>query len=274
MEPATGDFGAELRRLRTTAGMRQTDLVDTLHGVIARSTLANVESGRELPSPRLWSAIQGDLPRWVEPLHAHYESARRPQPSVDNPLATLAGPFSLVEARYVYTFREHHAPEEIIEVRQVRALKDGADGYVLRMDTDGPGSELDLETLWGGTIEQSVVTHDPAQTVFLHRLVFDRPLRKGETHSFALRSWITQEDKPPTWVDIRYTIPIGAASIHLNFLGPAPHRVWRFGPLAGAIMATGPELAHGQEIRLHRGAATARFPRPDLNAEYGIAWAW
>mgnify|MGYP000929362662 CR=1 FL=1 len=268
-------FGDELRRLRTTAGMRQSDLTEALGRVVARSTLANVESGRELPSARLWSAIQRELPDWAEALQSHYDYAREPQISgADNPLATLAGPFSLTEARYVYTFREHRAPEEIVEVKHVRALKDGADGYVLRMNTDGPSTELDVEVLWGGVIEQSVVRHDGGQTVLLHRLAFDRTLRRGETHSFALRSWITKEDTPPNKVDLRYTIPISLASLHLNFLGPTPRRLWRFGPLADAIMATDPDLAHGQDIYLRNGSASAYFDRPSLNAEYGIAWTW
>lgn len=48
--------------------MRQQDLVDALDRVIARSTLANVEVGRENPSARLWAAINDKLPEWVPQL--------------------------------------------------------------------------------------------------------------------------------------------------------------------------------------------------------------
>ncbi len=268
-------FGAELRRLRIATGMRQVDLAETLENVIARSTLANVEADREPPSARLWAAIQRQRPDWVAHLQSHYDYARNPQPDgAETRWATLAGPFSLTEARYIYTFREHRAPEEIIEVKHVRALKDGADGYLLRMSSDGPSTELDLEVLWGGIVDQSVARHADGQTIFLHRLAFDRPLRKGETCSFALRYWITKEDTPPNRVDLRYTIPINLASLHLNFLGPTPRRLWRFGPLADATLATDPGLTHGNDLELRSGSTSAYFDRPNLNAEYGIAWNW
>lgn len=245
--------------------------------MIARSTLASVESGREPPSPRLWAAIQRALPEWCATLEPAFEEARRNTRTTGfngNTLSTLAGPFALEEARYVYTFREHRAPEEIVEVRRVRALKDGADSYVLRMKTDGPSSELDMEVLWGGRIDESAVRHTDGQTVFLNRLVFDRPLRRGEVYSFGLRSWIAKEESPPTDVCLRYTIPIAEASLHLNFLGPTPSRAWRFGPLADAAFAKDPEVARDGLIGIDGGAVSAYFVRPNLNAEYGLAWDW
>lgn len=269
------EFGTELKRLRLEAGLRQIDLVTQLGQVIARSTLAGVESGRELPSIKLWSALREVRPEWTETLRPLYEHSReQPVTSAGGSLSSLAGPFSLVEARYVYIFRDGPAPEEIIEVRQVRALKDGADSYVLRMATDGPESELDAEVLWGGTLGQSVVKHDLGQTVILHRLDFDHPVRKGEVYSFGLRSRVTKEEDPPTSVELNYTIPVSLASLHLNFRGPSPRQAWRFGPLADAWLAEAPEVMHAGQLQLRQGSVSAYFRNPSLNAEYGIAWAW
>lgn len=269
------DFGPELRRLRLEASLRQVDLVDELGHVIARSTLAGIESGRELPSLRLWSALRERRPEWVATLQPAFDNARSSSSTpAAGSLSSLAGPFSLVEARYIYTFRQYRSPDEIIEVRRVRALKDGADAYVLRMNTDGEGSELDAEVLWGGTIAQNAVRHTPGQTMFLHRLVFDHPLRKGEVYSFGLRSWISKEDDPPTWVDLRYTIPIAEASLHLNFLGTRPRKAWRFGPVADPRLANEPGVAAAGQLEFRGGCVSTYFPNPSLHAEYGVAWDW
>lgn len=270
-------FGEELRRLRMTSGLRQIDLVEALDHVIARSTLASVESGREAPSPRLWASIEKARPDWALALRPAFAEARSivsPPAAAAGALTSLAGPFALEEARFVYTFREHHAPEEIVEVRRVRALKDGADAYVLRMSTDGPTSELDIEVLWGGHLTETAVRHHQGQTVFLNRLVLDHPLRKGDLYSFGVRSWLTKEDDPPEDVCLSYTIPIAEASLHLNFLGPVPAKVWRFGPLADSAFTRDPDVANAGALPLTEGRVSSYFFKPNLHAQYGIAWEW
>ena len=270
-------FGENLKNLRLAAGLRQEDLVKQLDGVVARSTLASVESGRERPSPRLWSALERALPEWAAQLQPEYRVARGESdaaPNGDLRWANPAGPFTLDGARYVYTWRDHRAPEEIIEVRQVRALQDGADAYVLKLDTDGIDSELDAEALWGGRTDQSLVRHEDGRTLVMHRFVLDRPLRRGETTSFALRSWITKECDPPSVVTLTYTIPIREAALHLNFLGPRPSSVWRFGPLADDALARDPDVAARGRVPENGRQASAYFRKPSLNTHYGMAWEW
>ena len=271
-------FGSELRRLRLSAGLRQADLVEVLERVIARSTLASVESGRELPSPRLWAAIGRALPTWVEELQPLFEAARGTQPAEDagsSLLQTpLAGAFALEEARYIYTWRDHEVPEEIVEVRRVRALRDGEDAYVLRLKTDAETSEMDTEVLWGGRIDDSLTRHLNGRTLFLHRFVFDRPLRRGEVFTFGLRSWVSREDDPQSSVALRYTIPIVEASLHFNFLGRLPGRVWRFGPLADEGLAKDDEVVSAGVIEPVGRSVSSYFAKPALAACYGMGWDW
>lgn len=144
------DFGRELKRLRMDSGMRQQDLTESLSGVVARSTLASVESGRERPSARLWAALQGVYPQWssLGPLYLESRAGReRPGTGAGLSTAPLAGPFALEESRITYTWRDHRVPEEIVEVRRVRALRDGADSYVLKLKTDGSETGIDAEVL-------------------------------------------------------------------------------------------------------------------------------
>jgi transcriptional regulator with XRE-family HTH domain len=272
------EFGQQLRQLRLESGYRQSDLVDKLDKVIARSTLASVESGREHPSARLWAALERELPVWAETLRPAYTAAvdARNENIGGSPFTTLAGPFALVEARYVYVFREHPAPEEIIEVRRVRALRDGADAYVLRLDSDGATSDFDAEVMWGGQLTNSVSMHHDGNTTVLHRLEFDRKLRKGDIYSFALRSWVAGEDDPPKCIGLSYTIPISEASLHLNFFGPVPSTIWRFGPVVDSALGEDPKSEWARRGRLEprRGAVSAYFENPRLNTEYGVAWVW
>ena len=115
------EFGAALGRLRSEAGLRQQDVSDRLAGNFARSTLANVESGRERPSARLWKALQDAFPEWTEQLAPTFEAGRAPgvpAAADDSFLAEVGVPFAIEEVSYVYTWRDHRAPEEIIEVRR------------------------------------------------------------------------------------------------------------------------------------------------------------
>ncbi|PFG15630.1 helix-turn-helix protein [Propionicimonas paludicola] len=271
------EFGQQLRALRLGQGFRQADLADKLHGAVARSTLASVESGRTSPSPRLWAALENELPEWAACLEPAYASTQSyvAEPPADSPFAELAGPFVLVDARYVYVFREHRAPEEIIEVLRVRAMRDGADAYVLHLDgvsASGP----EVEILWGGRITDAAPSHGDRKTSALHRIAFDHRLKKGELYSFAVRSWVAHVDTPPNCVGLCHTIPVSRASLQLNFFGPTPAKLWRFGPVVDGTLAEDPASAWAQHgpLEVQSGCVSACFENPRLNTEYGIAWQW
>lgn len=81
---AMEDFGAALRGLRKKRGLRQADLAAALDHQFARSTLANVEAGREAPSRRVWEAFSG-------PSRLTSQRCRNPSPA--------SGPWSRADAR-------------------------------------------------------------------------------------------------------------------------------------------------------------------------------
>ncbi|GEM_PF-3482000 len=265
-------FGEVLKQLRREDGMRQLDLVDALNGVIARSTLANVEVGRENPSIRLWEAICSNLPHWVsrlEPLYRAKGVAVTPTPF------EVSGPFELLEATYVYTFREHRAPEEIVQLRRVRALTDGADGYGLKLMNNSVGFDLDSEALFGGWIEQHERILGPNEHLHLTRFHFDRQLSRGEVHQFATRSWVADDD-PGQVVTVRFTRPTMMTQLRLNFLSPnrVPQQVYRFGPLPDPNAE--PESAEGQDPlpAVAPGIYSLRIDSPVLGHLYGVGWEW
>lgn len=269
-EPVEG-FGEALRRQRQAHGLRQKDLVEALDHVIARSTLANVEVGREKPSARLWAAICQYLPDWVEPLQPWFDAAHHVQ---GGPPFELSGPFEILEATYVYTFREHRAPEEIIQVRRVRALADGADGYGLQLRTDSGHLGLETEALWGGWIEgHSRVVHE-GRNRHLTRFHFDRALRRGQVHEFATRAWV-DHDEQTNRIAVQFTRLTEQVVLTLNFLGPRPAAVWTFGPhehLADHDRTTvDPDRLVSASPN---GSYVALVERPPLGAVQGITWSW
>jgi transcriptional regulator with XRE-family HTH domain len=118
------DFGDALRRVRAAHGLRQRDLVHELDGQFARSTLANVESGREPPSPRLMALLLERFPQHGDELGPLYEASRvalsarllSREPSLtadhsDTASMRLGGPFVIEQYNLVYVFRESRSPE-------------------------------------------------------------------------------------------------------------------------------------------------------------------
>lgn len=251
--------------------MRQQDLVDALDRVIARSTLANVEVGRENPSARLWAAINDKLPEWVPQLEPWY---RRDGRHGGLPPFEISGPFEILDATYAYTFREHRAPEEILLVRRVRATAEGADGYGLKLSNNSGTFDLDTEALWGGWIEQHSRQLDTGHSAHLTRFHFDRRLRRGEVHEFCTRSWVSH-DEPGDVVTVKFTRPTQHVTISLNFLGPRPRQVFTFGPLPDdEPEPSGP--THPDQVVQPRpnGSCVMSLEQPKLGCYYGIMWKW
>lgn len=283
-------FGAALRELRRQRGWRQQDLVEALGSHVARSTIANVETGREPPTPRLWELLRALEPSVVTQLEPLYEQARGrlvrktpSPPAVDAhcsgdeaPRRGLAGPYVIELLQLIYVFRHSRSPEEIIEVRRVRATRHGADGYGLKfVQTRQEGFRADEEPLWGGHLTDGEHIDAAGRTVYLRRVDFGRRLRKGQVHEFAVRSWVERDPDPETSVNVLFSIPCQAVTIHLNFRGPdTPACCWAFGPIPDEIL-TPAEPEDGRPVTLSAaGTASAYFKNPELGVEYGIAWRW
>lgn len=262
-------FGEALRTLRKDAGMRQVDLVEALDRVIARSTLANVEVGRERPSARLWSRIRTTFPEWTETL----EPLIPPHSPADE-VFELSGPFHTIEANYAYTFRDHPSPEEIVQVRRVRATSDGAAEYGLKITSERTDFGLDSEPLFGGWIRRHEHHIDEQRSLYLTRFHFDRPLKTGEEHEFALRSWVAQGD-PGRSALVTFTLPTERARITLNFLGGRlPRAVWHFGPLADPMLVPSDGRGCPEVKAMDPGIYSLHLLHPKPSQCYGMGWAW
>lgn len=280
------DFGTCLRTLRLARGWRQQDLVEALEGGIARSTLANVESGREPPTPRLWLLLETHLPDWTPSLTECYRAAREAvdrsrrdaHPSGESPGGghVLGGPFVVEQFQLALVFRHSRSPEEVIEVRRVRATRSGADAYGLKFErVHQEGFRAETEALWGGSLESDEVVDVDGRTLHLRRVRFSRTLRRGQTHEFALRSWVQQDPEPGTYVNVAFPIPASAVALHLNFLGPEkPHECWHYGPLADEALL--PEQAPLDTLLTPSPGGTVSHHLTGLEpgASYGIAWRW
>ncbi|MEL4356602.1 MULTISPECIES: helix-turn-helix domain-containing protein [unclassified Luteococcus] len=262
-------FGEALKRRRKDSGMRQVDLVAALEHVIARSTLANVEAGRERPSARLWATLQRCLPEWTEDL-----ARCHPDPTICAQHTVELVPFDVLEATYSYTFREHSSPEEILLTRRIRATVDGVDGYDLQITSDRSAFGLEMEPLFGGWIEHSEHRLGDEASRFLTRFRFDRSLATGEEHEFALRSWVNGAD-PGCTAQSTFTTPTQQARITLNFWGSRqPSRVWHFGPLDDPPCIPGDGQGCDELEPMARGSYSLRLTRPQLHRIYGIGWSW
>lgn len=284
-----GSFGNALRRLRSERGWRQQDLADALDGRLGRSTIANLETDRERPTPRVMSLLSEVAPEWTSALQPHYETSRsRPRPgrvrpqadeapdASDRPRHLLAGPFVIEQLQLIYVFRHSRSPEEIIEVRSVRATTSGADGYGLKLEqTRADGFRVEEEPLWGGHLVDSEHLDRTGHTVYLRRMDFERTLRKGQVHDFAVRSWIERDPEPDTVVQARFSIPCKELAIHLNFRGPdLPRQAWAFGPIPDDALVP-QRAADGEPLEITIGGTVSKYYSPvDAANEYGIAWAW
>jgi len=170
-------------------------------------------------------------------------------------------------------FRESAVPEEIISVRTVRAMRDGADGYGLMQSHDSPVFEFYSEALWGGYLTSHEQRLGAGRVVHVERFAFGRRLRRGERHEFAVRSWVDRSDAD-TAIALHFSLPTELATLRLNFYGGRqPASVWSFGPIPDeAFLPTSAE--DGVSAPVHGRAVQVDFRRPVAGRTYGIAWAW
>jgi transcriptional regulator with XRE-family HTH domain len=291
-------FGDALRQLRAAHGLAtQQALVDRLGGELHRTTVVRLENGQLPPSPRVWRLLSAAFPAdrpWLEPIYetarqererasaerAGRQSRRSRRPGDSSATAeqgfVLGGPYLVERYDLVYVFRESRAPEEMLEVRQVRALKGGARRYVLKVDHLGSTSfTIETEALWGGTLVTDERLTPGSKTVYLRSLDFGRELRRGEQHSFAIRHWVERDPEPNTAVMVEQTIVAEVVAVHLNFWGSeVPRLVWRYGPLPDEALAPGSPTRSAQLLLNQHGSISARFVRPEIGTFFGLAWQW
>jgi hypothetical protein len=182
--------------------------------------------------------------------------------------------------RYIYVFRHSRSPEEIIEARRVRAVRSGASGYGLRLQhTRSRSFDLDQEALWGGHLADYDVADSDGTVVHLRRFEFDRRLRRGESHDFGIRSWVTKDPEPSAAVEFTLTIPAKTVDVDLVFGGPAvPVQAWCYQDADGHDVGEDrPPRRDDDPAWLtvtHDGHVSARWRYPQLKVDYGVAWTW
>lgn len=284
-----GTFGSDLRHLRSSDGLRQQDLADRLG--VARSTVGGIESGHDVPTPRFWKRLGEEFPGWQDALLPSYQGARTTKRSqaerrgrsgapvgvgADSPAFVSAGPYKIVSVRYVYVFRASRVPEEIIEVRRVRAIKGGGDGYgVTLRQKDAREFEIESEVLWGGHLAEVSRHLEGGNTLILARVEFGKTLRFRQEHEFAIRHWVARDVDAGTTVDFNVTLPTEHAIVQLNFLGPArPESAWTFGPVASdALAPSEPSDPNATRVRVDT-AIEYSVLQPSPGSVYGVTWVW
>ena len=286
------DFGSELRALRKRHNLRQADLAARLRGGFARSTVANVEAGREAPSERMWKALSDAFPDDVARLEPSYLEARRlhsrgrhdpllerdhhdHQPGSDD--APLGGSLVIERRDITFVFRQSTSPEEIIEVFEVRSRQEGLACFAVKMRaTNQEGFRLEPEVLWGGRLIDTEHVDRQGYTFVLREIEFGRPLGLGERHCFAIRSWVAHDSDPDMGVDVTPSQPTCLLGLHLAFLARKPAVVWAYGPVPDeAVFPNAPDDPAAMAPDIHGdGHYSATFSRPEIGECFGIEWRW
>lgn len=258
--------GALLRALRAEDGLRQRDVASRLG--VSRSTLANIEAGREPVSGAMLLKVVSAYPHWRVSIEAGEH-----RPSVVGLNASLV----IEELTIAYVFLESHSPSEILQIRRVRALRSGISHYALGLRRTDQGTfTLDTQVLWGGRLNERQA--DPDQEGRVLRVVeFPRTLRSGEVHEFAMRSWLERDDDPGTEVRLTVTTRTKVARIHLACHGAANIvDAWKFGPIpdpgTDGLPADSPDV---EKIDLIASTpVTVTFRVPECGPTYGVGWSW
>lgn len=276
---ASARFGEVLRTLRQGDDLTQAELAERLG--MARSTLANIERGQHRPTPRLWLAIADREPTWVAHLSDLYDRERDAVPRTVGRIngtgltePFLGGPFEIRSIVYNYIFEESRSPNEIIEVRRVKATERGADCFGVLVEREGmPGYRIDQQALWGGELTDTIL-EEGGRTSLWRRFQFDRRLRRGQLHEFAMRSWVERDSEPGTVIEFRVTRPTQEVAISLAFHGSLrPRSAWAVGPVDHNIEGLPPLGAKSLRL-MSGGSVTARFKKPDQGQWYGLVWDW
>ncbi len=247
---------------RAARGWTQTYAAEVLG--LARSTLANIETGRYPIGPELRVRVLQAFPELDR-------NAARPRP----PGFVSGGPFELLDVSIAYVFGHSRSPSEVIETRAVRALRNNAQRYGLSYDkTTGEGFRVDQEAISGGQIEQAHHTDDHGVSWNSSTFVFDARLRKGDIHTFTIRSFIETDPNPDTCIQASFTLPIRRLRIELRFTGPErPSSVRRFGPIDSEVRADQDKVSTRLAATSPGHWALVELEPQPFN-QYGLTWNW
>jgi hypothetical protein len=176
----------------------------------------------------------------------------------------------------VYTFRHGRSPEEILELRRVRATRGRASSYGLKLvHSASEAFRVDEEVVFGGRLAATERHSSGGRTIYLRSLEFDRSLRRGQRHEFAVRSWVETDPDPDNSIHVELTLPLEELALHVNFRGPSrPESVWTYGPIADAQLA--PATASGAQTASinDSGAVSMYVSQPEVGPIYGLTWDW
>lgn len=254
--------GQLLRALRTEHGLRQRDLASQVG--LSRSAWANIEAGREAASAQVIRRLIVAFPPWRESIES----------GIFFPAATALNPsFAIMELTIAYVFLESRSPSEILQIRRVRAIRSGAQYFVLGVGrTDEADFATDTQVLWGGRIVDQMVD-DVGRT--MQTVEFPQALRAGQVHEFALRSWVERDAAPDTDLVLTVTTSTEHARIHLVCQGrPQIAEAWAYGPV-NETEGLPYDSPHSHPLEVTPGAPiTAVFDQLTPGPTYGTSWRW
>lgn len=285
------EFGEAFREVRTRRGLSQADFAAALGNEVSRSTVAGIENGHQAPSPGVWAALSRHLPDEAEQLQLRYGRARAAQEQAETerrrraqrqprpPTPTPEAPADYVFERYdvIYIFGASRSPEEVIELRRLRALSKGAHDFGLQFSRPIKGFGVETQVLFGGEIVAFDVQELRRNTLIMNLVEFGRTLRKGQCHSFGVRYIVernpeleAEENIAVATMDYR----MEEVGVHANFWGSQqPRLCWAYEGQADEEMVGTPE--DGVPLTLNRHhMASAEFRRPVTGTHFGIAWRW
>lgn len=253
--PTHTDEPGWLRHVRTEAGLRQADLANLIG--LARSSISNLEGGRQGFTPEVRLRLAKSLPGWL-PAREQAEA-----PALTN--ASLV----VNELTIAYVFEEHESPSEIVQIRRITAVRSGPNRYGLALGrTDQQPLGGDTAVLWGGFLEEEQLDSSGQLRTSLN---FGRDLRRGESHEFAIRTWIERDGTPDTQIDLDVTRPTAAAHLHLAFHGRRRIRYAWSQVKGGGTGADEPLMP----LALSPDASvSAHFHSLTPGHSYHLAWRW
>lgn len=256
---ARDHVGQLLRELRTQDGLSQREVAALLG--ISRSSVANLEAGRQGLSTGASERLRHRLPRWAEAVASGRIS--------NAPTATNE---SLVidSLTITYVFQESRSPSEIIQVRRIRAIRAGVSQYILGLRrTDEQALSIETHVLWGGFLGEVAV-----ETTEMTTINFGKSLMRGETHEFALRSWVQRDADPDDEIWLEVTRPTRHASVHLAFEGRRSiSAAWTYELQSASHSPPVPEQFQPIELG-PEGQASVYLHSPMPGRQYVLAWRW
>ena len=156
---------------------------------------------------------------------------------------------------------------ESVQTCEVIALVDDADGFIYATHID-----TQLTVIRGG---EPIVLDRSAEGWVRHKIMFPRPLARGESHEFIIREQqVVPETERPDEDKISqiFHIPTRAFWVAAEFTGDVPPLVWSFDKLTHFERPGTPTTAN--RLRPENNRVTKEFRTLYGGLFSGIAWRW